>query len=160
MKHQSKARYPAPAAIVLKMFADPKFHTGKLDKLGFKYRVLDQKNAGGEFSIRIERKVPMDAPGIVKKFVPLETTVVNEEAWNLAAKTGRVKVQPQGIPVDCSCKVTIKDEGSGCVITYDWEINARVPLVGGTLEKFIVGDMDKRAGDETALGIKMVEAYR
>jgi hypothetical protein len=160
MKHQIKARYPAPAAVVLKMFTDPKFHTDKLERLGFKYKVLEQKTAGGDFTIRIERKVPMDAPGIIRKFVPVETTVVNEESWNVAARTGRVKVMPQGMPIECSCTVAAKDEGKGCVIVYDWEVNARVPLVGGALERFVVGDMDKRVGDETRAGVEMVKDYK
>jgi hypothetical protein len=160
MKHQSKARYPAPVAVVMKMFTDPKFHSKKLDQLGVKYKILECKAEAKEFRIRIERKVPMDAPALIRKLLPAETTVINEETWNPSVKTGRVKVEPQGVPVQVSCSAAMKDEGGNCVITYDWDISARVPLVGGPLEKFVVADMDRRLEEETRLAVPMLKDYR
>jgi hypothetical protein len=159
MKHTILAKYPVSAAAVLKMFSNKEFHTRKLDSMGYKYRVLDSKAAGKEFSISIERKVPMDAPALIKKLIPAETTVVNEESWNAAAKTGRVKVMPKGVPVEVSCTATLKDEAGGCVINYSWDISARVPLVGGALEKFVAGDMDRRLADETAAAVKLAKEF-
>jgi hypothetical protein len=158
MKHTTQAKYPAPSAVVLKMFTDRAFHEKKLDQLGLKYRVLEHRAA--PFMIRIERKVPMNAPGMVKKLFGAETTVVNEESWNPKDKTGKVKVLPQGVPIDVSCSATLKDAGDGCVISYAWDIHARVPLVGGALEKFVVADMERRADEENRLGAAMVKDYR
>ncbi|HZR37089.1 MAG TPA: DUF2505 domain-containing protein [Nevskia sp.] len=161
MKHKSQARYPAPAEVVLRMFTDKAFHTGKLDAMGLKnYQVLDHVFDGQDFRIRIQRKVPMQAPAVVKKFVGAESTVVNEERWNLKSRTGRVLVEPVGMPIEMSCQTSLRDQGDGCVVDFEWTINARVPLVGGALEKFVVGDLEKRAGEETALAVRMLERYR
>lgn len=160
MKHKSQARYPVPSAVVIRMFTDKAFHTRKLDQMGIKYKVLEHDSSPKEFRIRIERKVPMNAPGVVKKLFGAETTVVNDESWNPAARTGRVKVMPQGVPVEVSCTASMKDEGGGCVISYDWDINARVPLIGGAVEKFVIGDMEKRADEETQVGIGLAKDYR
>ena len=161
MKHQSYARYPASSDVVIRMFTDKDFHTKKLQAMGLpKFEILEHQFDGKEFRIKIDRRVPLQAPGIVKKVVPAETRVVNEERWTVASKTGRVKVEPQGIPVNISCTASMKDEGGGCVVTYNWEINATVPLIGGALEKFIIGDMEKKAAEETQIAITLLPDYR
>lgn len=161
MKHQSQARYPASSDVVLRMFTDKNFHTRKLDAMGLKnYKVLDHKLDGSAFRIRIERKVPMQAPGVVKKLFGAETTVTNEEHWNLKSKTGKVLVEPQGVPIEVSCTTALTDEGKECVVSFDWTIKARVPLVGGALEKFVIADMEKRAAEETEVARSLLKDYR
>lgn len=161
MKFDIKAKYPAPAATVLKMFMDKEFHVKKLAALGIaKSRVLEHAASGDDFRIRIERKVPLSAPGMVSKFVPAEATVTSEERWNRAGKTGTVKVEPAGVPVDIRCTARFADDAQGCTITYAFEVNARVPLVGGTLEKFIASDMQTKFADEAKAAITLLDPYR
>ena len=161
MKFDIKARYPAPSAVVLKMFMDKDFHQKKLGVLGIaKSRVLEHDAKGDDFRIKIERKVPLNAPGMVKKFVPAEATVVSEERWNGAKKTGTVKVEPAGVPVDINCTARFADDAQGCTITYAFEVSARVPLVGGTLEKFIASDMEAKFADEAKAAATLLGPYR
>ena len=161
MKHQSQVRYPAPSDVVIRMFTDRNFHTRKLDEMGLKnYQVLDHAFDGTDFRIKIQRKVPMQAPAMVKKFVAAESTVVNEERWNARNKTGKVLVEPQGIPLEMHCVTALKDQDGECLVSYDWTINARIPLMGGTLEKFVVSDLDRRSAEETAIGLRLLKDYR
>ena len=161
MKLDIKAKYPAPAATVLKMFMDPEFHKKKLIALGItKSKVLDTATTGDDFRIKIERKVPLAAPGVVSKFVPAEATVTSEERWNKASKTGRVTIEPQGVPVEIKCTARFADEAAACTIIYAFEINAKVPLVGGTLEKFIAGDMEGKFAEEAKAAIGLLGPYR
>lgn len=161
MKFDIKARYPAPSAVVLKMFTDQAFHERKLGVLGIeRFRVLAHETRGDEFRIRIERKVPLNAPGMVKKFVPAEATVTSEERWTPAARAGTVNVEPAGIPVEIRCNARFADDAKGCVITYAFEVNARVPLVGGALEKFIASDMEAKFADEARAAITLLDGYR
>ena len=161
MKFDIKARYPAPSAVVLKMFMDKDFHTKKLTVLGIqKSRVLEHTAAGDDFRIKIERKVPLNAPGLIKKFVPSEATVVSEEKWNRASKSGAVKVEPAGVPVEIRCTVRFADDAKGCTITYAFEVNARVPLVGGALEKFIASDMQTKFAEEAKAAATLLDPYR
>lgn len=161
MKFDIKARYPASSAVVLKMFTDKDFHTRKLQALGLtKSRVLEHSAAGDDFRIKVERKVPLAAPGIVKKFIPAETTVVSEEKWNRASKTGQVKVEPVGVPVDIRCNARFADDAQGCTITYAFDVKANVPLVGGALEKFIASDMEAKFADEAKAAIGLLGPYR
>lgn len=161
MKHQNQARYPAAADVVMRMFTDPKFHTRKLDQMGFSsYRVLDQAFDGKDFRIKVERKVPMQVPGVLKKVVPAESTAINEERWNVQSGTGSVVVEPVGMPLEISCQARFENRGADCTVHYDWNIRARIPLVGGALEKFVAADMDKHFARETAIGVKLLADYR
>lgn len=160
MKFETKAKYPVSSDVIIKMFADPGFHTDKLKAMGIaKHRILEQKAEGGEFRIKIERKVPLDAPGMLKKFFAAETTVVSEERWNLAAKTGKVKVEPSGVPIEISCTAKMTDAGGQGTVNYTWEVRAKVPLIGGTLEKFVAGDMEKKLVDETKAAATLAGKY-
>jgi len=161
MKFDIKARYPAPSAVVLKMFTDKDFHTKKLGVLGIqKYKVLEHDAKGDDFRIKIERKVPLDAPGIIKKFVPAEASVASEEKWNRASKSGAVKIEPAGIPVEIRCTARFADDAQGCVITYAFDVTAKVPFVGGALEKFIASDMQSKFADEAKAAATLLDPYR
>lgn len=161
MKQEIKARYPVSADVVLKMFSDKNFHTRKLEVLGLpKYQVLESAQQGDEFRIKIERKVPLEAPGMVKKVVPVESTVVSEERWNRKTRSGVVNVQPQGIPVKMSCTATVKDEGAGSVVTYVWDVSSSIPMIGGQLEKFVCSDMVGKSADEAKAAISLVDQYK
>src|SRR3546814_2435093 len=76
--------------------------------------------------------LPVQVPGIGKK---AEATVVNEEIWNFAGKTGVINVDPGAMPLKCSCTAALKSDGKGTVVTYTWEVKATVPLIGGKIEK-------------------------
>ena len=161
MKHQSQVRYPASPDVVIRMFTDKNFHTRKLDAMGLKnYQILDHALDGAEFSIKIRRKVPMQAPALVKKVVPAESTVVNEECWNTKTRTGRVVVEAQGMPLDMSCVTALKAQGGECIVSYDWTIKARIPIIGGALEKFVVSDLERRSAEENEIAIRMLKDYR
>jgi hypothetical protein len=161
MKFDIKAKYPASSAVVLKMFTDKEFHAKKLGVLGItKSRVLEHDDKGDDFRIKVERKVPLNAPGLIKKFIPAETTVVSEERWNRAKKTGAVKVEPVGVPVEIKAGVRFADDAQGCTITYAFDVTARVPLVGGALEKFIASDMESKFAEEARAAITLLGPYR
>jgi len=160
MKHEAKSRYPASSDVVLKMFTDAAFHTRKLDALGMagKYEVLGQGQEGDEFFIKIERRVPIQLPGMKKGAG--ESVVAHEERWNARSRTGSVVVETRGIPVSISCTASVRDEDGEAVVEYQWLIESSLPLVGGTLEKFVVADMNGRSEQETRAGVEQLVNYR
>lgn len=148
MKQKLEARYPAPSDVVIKMMTDKKFYTDRLDLQGIKeYDVINHKSDGKNFSITIKRKVG-----------PIGVTSV--ETWNPAKKSGRITVELQGMPMDVSCTTSLADAGKECVLTYVWDINSKVPLVGGKIEKQFAGENEKVIPEQTRLGIELLKNYR
>lgn len=161
MKHEIKARYPAPAAVVIKMMTDKKFYTDRLEKLGHaQYEVLEHKSDGGNFSLKIKRPMPIQAPGVLKKFIPGNPTIVHVDAWNAKTLTGTVLVELPGIPVEISATTALKDQGSECVLTYVFDIRSKVPLLGGTIEKATAAENDKEIPLQTKAGVELLKNYR
>lgn len=151
MKHEVKVRYPAPASTVINLFTDATFYPRKLEVLGVpSFKVLDSRTGKNDLSIKLELHVPMQVPGILKKVIPADMTVTQEESWDKTTRTGTVRVQSAASPADMTCKASLTDEGKNCIVTYTWEIKARIPLIGGALEKFICADIDERARREQA----------
>lgn len=162
MKHEIKARYPAPSSVVIKMMTDKKFYTDRLEAMGHnKYEVLSHKSDGKQFALKIRRKLPMNVPAAVKKFVSPETTIVHEDVWDVAKKTGKVSIELQGVPVEMSCTTSLADKGaSECELTYVFDIKAKIPLVGGIIEKAVAAENDKEIPAQTKVGIELLKNYR
>jgi hypothetical protein len=124
MKQKLEGRYPASSDVVIKMMTDRKFYTDRLELQGLKeYEVVEHKSDGKNFSITIKRKVG-----------PIAVTSV--ETWNVAKKTGTIKVE-----------------------LADWDIHSKVPLVGGKIEKQFAGENEKAIPEQTRLGIQLLKNY-
>jgi hypothetical protein len=161
MKQEIKQRYPAPASVVIKMLTDRKFYTDRLELLGHtKYEVLDHKADGKVFSLKIRRKLPMQVPAAVKKFVSPETTIVHEDRWDVASKTGRISIDLQGVPIEMSCTTALTDSGKDCLLTYSFDIKAKVPLIGGVIEKAVAAENEKEIPLQTKAGTELLKNYR
>jgi len=160
MKHHTQARYPASSDAVIGMFSDRSFHERKMRNLGLDFEILDESGGEDEFRLKTRRAVPVDAKGMAAKFMPSTTQVVNDERWRSSDKTGAVTVEIRGVPLEMHCTARMHDEGSECVIDYDWRIKAKIPVGGGTLEKFVVKDMEKRQAREHEAGIALLDDYR
>jgi hypothetical protein len=161
MKQKLEARYPASSDVVIKMMTDKKFHCDRLELQGHKtYEVLSHVSDSKNFSIKFKRNVPMNAPAAVKKFVSAQNTVIHEDSWNIASKKGAVKVEIQGMPIEMSAVTLLRDEGKECVMTYEWEIKSKIPLVGGTIEKAVAAENEKAIPEQASAGIQLLKNYR
>lgn len=160
MKHEMRAHYPASSDVVMKMFTDKDYHARKMQKLGIDFKLLEHEFDGENFRLKAQRLVPIQASGIAAKFMPATSTVVNDEKWSVKDKTGSVVVETKGVPLAMSCTAKMQDQDDGCVVVYDWDIKARIPLGGGALEKFVVGDMKVREAEEREAAISLLDDYR
>ncbi|MCI5104457.1 DUF2505 domain-containing protein [Algiphilus sp.] len=158
MKHQSESHYPAPAAVVLKMFADRSFHERKLQKLGIaNFEIIEHEADGERARIRISRQLPVQLPGMKKG----AGAVVHTEVWNLKDGVGDITAEPQGMPLEMRCSARIEPDGDdACVARYEWDIKANVPVVGKRIEKFVAADIDKRGEQEAEAGRTLLDDYR
>ncbi len=163
MQHVIEVRFPASSDVVIKAFTDKDFHLKKCDALGSTgVELLDHDPDVNNFYVKIRRQMPVevDVPGALKKLVPATATIVHKDAWKMDSKTGHIDIELSGIPVALSCEVSLRDEGDECVYRYEWDIKAKVPLVGGKLEKLLAADMDEKIPKETQASIPLLDDYR
>jgi hypothetical protein len=75
-------------------------------------------------------------PSFAKKFVGDSTRAITTQAWQGTRAT--YAVETPGKPTSISGTATIAENGTGSTLTYDLDVKASVPLVGGKLEKLVV----------------------
>jgi hypothetical protein len=163
MDHVIEVRFPASSDVVIKAFTDKDFHLNKCDALGSTgVELLEHEADPDNFFVKIRRQMPVevDVPRALRSLVPSTVTIAHKDAWNASTKTGFIEIELSGLPVELSCDASLRDEGDECVYRYVWHIKAKVPLVGGKLEKLLANDMDEKIPKETAASIPLLDAYR
>lgn len=143
MKWRYTAQYSLPTAQVLRHFTDRGFQERKLAALGGG-EVLEFQFDGRHYRMRSRRRVTLEAPApgfITKALGSGGMAVTYEDAWDVSAATGSVSFEFPGLPVQVGCVTRLADNAAGCEMSFDWELKANVPVVGGQVEKLLVADL-------------------
>lgn len=74
-------------------------------------------------------------PSFAKKFVGDSTRAITTQVWT--GNTAVYTVDTPGKPTSMSGTMTVTEKGGSSVLTYDLEVKASVPLIGGKLEKLV-----------------------
>lgn len=89
-------------------------------------------------------------PSFAKKFVGDSTRAITTQVWRDRAAT--YVVDTPGKPTSISGTATLTERGAETVLTYDLEVKASVPLIGGKLEKLVVELTTEGYEKEQAVG--------
>ena len=97
---------------------------------------------GTTTTIRMNREVERDdlPKFIAKLFNPVQTLKVTEE-WQSDGndKVGTFSVDVVGQPVAVMAKLKLTETDEGCEYSIEHSAKASIPLIGGKIEKFIIG---------------------
>ena len=162
MKFSYKQSFPAKADAVLAMFCNPGYHEKLQTALGASdYKQLEHSDDGTRFRIKCSYQVKSDVPlpGFAKKILGETSSVTQEERWDRASKTGEVNIQVKGLPATTRCTTALKDAGAGCAKNFDWEVNVKIPLIGGKIEQLIVDDIKKKNPVDEAASKKLLKDF-
>ncbi len=154
-------RYDKDADTVMRMFADRGYFEKKYEETTISYEVLEHSSEGDRFHIRCKLSMPMNAPvpGFAKKFLGETMSVVQQDTWNTAARTGELKVEMQGAPIDISAKMELKQGASGAENHVHWNIHCKIPLVGGKIEKLIADDIRAKSPADLEVSNRILADY-
>jgi hypothetical protein len=149
MKWRYTAQYPLSAAEVLGHFTDREFQERKLAALGGG-EVIDYQFDGRQYHLRSRRRVSLEvqAPAFIAKALGKGMAVLYDDRWDIPRRCGSVGFEFPGIPVQVGCSTQLRDNAQGCEMSFDWEIKAKVPVVGGQVEKLLVSDLELKLGKE------------
>lgn len=146
-------KYNAPVDKVFALLTDPKWLEARCLALGELSASVKAKKSGGKVTLTMKRRVRRDLPGLVAKVLSPETDLVMEEAWSAATdegRTGTLAMEAVGQPVKMSAEFELVPTGKGCVYRIEHKCKCSVPLVGGAVEKFALGQIEKGCADELA----------
>jgi len=147
MKLRHELTYDAAPEAVHAMLTDPGFWDKVAEATG---ALSSTATVSGNRVVVDQEQAVQGVPSFAKKFVGESTRAINTFVWD--GLTAAYDVQTPGKPTSMSGSATVAAKGAGSTLTYDLDVKASVPLIGGKLEKLVV-DLTKEGFDkEQAVG--------
>jgi hypothetical protein len=162
VKFEDKYVYNKPAATVIKMFTDRKYFEDKYKQTGAKdIEVLEHEKSDKKFRIKCRFKMKNDAPlpDLLKKFMGEYNTIVQEDIWDIASRTGKLNIEIKGAPIKVNADMSLRDDGDGSANIVKWDVSAGIPFIGGKLESFIAQDIKSKAKPDLVISNKLLASY-
>ncbi|RNL63074.1 DUF2505 domain-containing protein [Nocardioides marmoriginsengisoli] len=151
MKLHHDLSYDAAPAAVFAMLTDPEFWDKVAVATGAISSTATVEDDGGATKVVVDQEqAVVGVPGFAKKFVGDSTRAITTQVWS--GTTAAFSVDTPGKPTSINGTATITEQGGGSVLTYDLEVKASVPLIGGKLEKLVVELTTEGFGKERAVG--------
>jgi len=151
MRLRHELAYDAPPAEVRAMLNDPLFWdevaaaTGALSSTA----TIGAEGATTRIVVDQEQRVTR-VPSFAKKFVGDSTRAITTQVWR--GDEASYEVEAPGKPTSIKGTATLAENGAGSTLTYDLDVKASVPLVGGKLEKLVVELTTEGFEKEQAVG--------
>ena len=134
MKVTHTATYDAPAADVYAMLTDPAYREHSAAATGVISATVTIEQSDGGHVVTIDQVQPTEGvPSFAKKFAGDTTRAIQVETWT-SPTAGTLSVQTPGRPTDISGTYTLVELGGRTTQTFEGEVRAKVPLIGGKLE--------------------------
>lgn len=155
MKFQYTLSINAPIDTVLERFCNPEHYPDHHNNLGnLNYAQISSQDDGDSFTLECEFDVPAgdNLPGFAKKILGDTQHVTQTEKWTRSSSSGELTVKVPALPGSTTCKLRLEADGDTTRKIYDWDINVKIPLVGGKLEKVVADDIKgKSVPDQQSL---------
>ncbi len=155
-------RYPFPRAQVAPYFLSRAFHEAKYRAMGRDDAlVLADLHEAGRFEITVRYPATADGPmpEFIKKLIGERVSLTQIDTWNTDTLRGEIQVTIKPGPgVRLWGELQLLDAGATTVLRMDWQVECRVPLIGGKVEQFLVGDLSSKAATDERGAIAALRA--
>ena len=140
MKISATIDYAASPHEVFAMLADQDFQTRKCVATGARSHTVAISAQGGRTVIVSSRDLPTDDfPDFVKSMVGATLAITETQDWGPAgpdgSRQGVLTVDIAGAPIDLAGTLSLVPGGKGSVESVEGDLKARIPLLGGKIEK-------------------------
>lgn len=151
MKLRHELTYDAAPDDVLAMLTAP----GYWDKVAVATAAISSEakvETTGEVTTVVvdQQQEVVGVPSFAKKFVGDSTRAISTQVWR--GQSAAYTVDTPGKPTSVKGTMAITARGAGSVLTYDLDVKASVPLIGGKLEKLVAELMAAGFDKEQAAG--------
>ena len=140
MKIAKTIEYAATPDEVFAVLSDAKFQEAKCEATAAIKHSVNVKTVGDRTVITTERILPSDGlPDFAKSMVGETLKVTETQDWGPASddgsRQGTVEMGVAGAPISLKGTMSLKPGGAGTIEALDSELKAKVPLIGGKIEK-------------------------
>jgi hypothetical protein len=131
---------------VFALVTDPGFLERRAQAMGEKNAVIRIDRDGVRMTIRIERDMERNLPGFMKKVFSPTNHLVDVQVWDTASA---VKTSDWTVELAGQKRVAIRGRLSlapgsagGCDYTEAFGVTVSIPLIGGRVEKYVLGETE------------------
>jgi len=140
MKIAKSIEYAATPEEVFAVLSDAKFQEAKCAATAAIRHSASVKTVGDRTVFTTERILPSSGlPDFAKSMVGDTLKVSETQDWGPASddgsRQGTVEMGVAGVPIVLNGTLSLAPGGAGTVETIDAELKAKVPLIGGKIEK-------------------------
>jgi len=151
MKFRFDHAFEAPIERVLAMYTDAAYIPAKYAVMGLREVSVvrrDQDEAHLDVTHRFLEQASITIPAMARKLIGDSDWfyVAQTERWHFASLTGEliVDIEPFKQFTSIRCDMKLLATASGCVNQMHWDVTCSVPLLGGTLAKFLADDIQRK----------------
>jgi hypothetical protein len=162
MKFEERHTFDQPAETVMRMYADKAFFDRKYKEIGaIECELLDHQKTDARFSVKYRLVMRSDAPlpEVARKILGDTVKMVQQDAWDVSARTGRIDIEIKGAPLKISADMKLIDEAGKGVNVQSWNVSCGIPLVGGKIEAAIAEDIKTKSRRDLAVSRKIILDY-
>ena len=152
MKFRHELSYDASPAEVFEMLADPAFRERVGEALDVVSADISLERDGDGFRLtndQVQRTGGL--PSFAKKIAGETTRVIQTEEWS-SPKGGTLRIDAPGKPTNMAGTIELVPDGAGTVEVVELEIKAKVPLIGGKLERLMAEQVRDGMDTEREVG--------
>jgi len=151
MKLRHDLVFDAAPPAVLAMVTDPEYWDMVAVATAAISSTATVEDDGGATRVVVDQLQEVQGvPSFAKKFVGDSTRAITTQVWS--GTTASYVVDTPGKPTSMSGTLTLTPKGDGTVLTYDLEVKASIPLIGGKLEKLVIELFTAGLAKEQAVG--------
>jgi Protein of unknown function (DUF2505) len=140
----------APVSKIYELLVNPNWLEKRCMDLGdLSAKVTAKKTTKGAH-VQMRREMHREVSGVVGKVLHKQGTLASDETWVsiVGGYSGTMNIELVGLPVKITATFTLTADGKGSKYVIDHKPKCSVPLIGGTVERFVLGELVKGVGDE------------
>ena len=141
MDLRTQLRFDTDPVTVFAMFTDEAYLARKAGATGAVRHEASVTRLGDHVTVRLLRVMPPDVPDLLRSFVgetiDLDQTDVWQPASSDGSRTGSIRIEMGGAPVQLTGGMTLVGTAAATAATIDARVKASIPLVGGRIEKAV-----------------------
>ena len=133
-----------PVERVFGLLTDKKFLAERLEAVGEDPPVIKMSKKGKKVEIQLERAARRDLPkvaarllGSVQKFSMKESWQPDDDGW-----LGNYLIEFVGVPGSVAADFELYPSNDGCIYSITHKPSVNLPIVGKTLEKILVSQVE------------------
>lgn len=159
MRITTSYEYPAGPEKVFAMMADPAFQAAKCEATHALSHTESVTPKGDQTEIVTSRVLPTDGfPDFAKSMIGPKIKVIETIVWSRASgdgsRTGTIAIGMGDAPIAMNGTMRLSPVAVGSRVDVDGDLKARIPLLGGKIEKVAEGPIRAAIDKEREVGEK------